>query len=948
MAELEKLEIKVTVDSEDAVKGLEKLKSTMKTVMGSLGDAVKNVGNVSKKFDNLTSSISKVPKTVNIDIDASSANTAKTAVGDVLNTLNNMPNSVDVSIEASGAETVESVKASVDDLVNSTTPLELLELKIEGLKGKLSEALEGDSATPDTIANLIQKIQQLSIYLDAMSDKPTELADNLINSANNADLLKMKLEGVRVKLAEALANPKANHDAIAKLTQQAQKLKSELNKTSSSSKSLSSKLKGLMKDIRKTGSEFNKSSKSGMSFANVLKSVMVYGGMYRLFYMFTTGISDGLKNVAQYSDETADNMNRLSTIAHTLKNSIGASLYPAIVALTPALTKMAEAVAKALEFVSKIFSVLAGKTTYLKAKEQFKEYVDTAKKSANEIKKSFAGMDEITVIGQKDSGSEDGEDYGSMFEEVPIENLGQMKKLAETLKKIAIVVLGIVAAVKIIGTIANVVEGLIGLYPFFGILIAAIGIVLQLFSAVDAWVNGTTWENLAGQLAGIGIAIAGMAIQFGPIGAAISSIVGGIILVVTSVKDWLENGTSWENFLGVMAGLAAIFGGISLLCGSWIPMAIGAVVATIVAIIMWWDEISAFFVNLWNTILGFFAGIWDAVVEFFSGIANWVWENILAPIVEFFTPFVEAIVGFFGAIWSVVVSVFSAIWSVISTIFMAIYEVVAYVIGLIIDFFVGLGQAVWAVISKIYEIIATVVQMIWAVISWLFGVIWEFICSIASWVWDKVIQPIITFVSNLVTSIVNIFTSIVNVIKTKVIDPIVNFFKNLINTIVGFFKGVGTKVADTISGAFRSVMNGVFTIVENVVNFFIKAINGAIGIINKIPGVEIKKIELLSIPRFATGGFPEDGLFMANHGELVGKFSNGKTAVANNEQIVEGITGGVYAANQEQNGLLREQNKLLRQLVEKQSNGQIDVTTITTAMQRKNRRDGKTVVPVGV
>lgn len=49
-------------------------------------------------------------------------------------------------------------------------------------------------------------------------------------------------------------------------------------------------------------------------------------------------------------------------------------------------------------------------------------------------------------------------------------------------------------------------------------------------------------------------------------------------------------------------------------------------------------------------------------------------------------------------------------------------------------------------------------------------------------------------------------------------------------------------------------------------------------------------------PAYATGGFPEDGLFMANHGELVGKFSNGKTAVANNTQIVEGIEAGVYRA----------------------------------------------------
>lgn len=47
---------------------------------------------------------------------------------------------------------------------------------------------------------------------------------------------------------------------------------------------------------------------------------------------------------------------------------------------------------------------------------------------------------------------------------------------------------------------------------------------------------------------------------------------------------------------------------------------------------------------------------------------------------------------------------------------------------------------------------------------------------------------------------------------------------------------------------------------------------------------------------YANGGFPEDGLFFANHNELVGKFSNGKTAVANNGQIVEGIKAGVYDA----------------------------------------------------
>ena len=48
------------------------------------------------------------------------------------------------------------------------------------------------------------------------------------------------------------------------------------------------------------------------------------------------------------------------------------------------------------------------------------------------------------------------------------------------------------------------------------------------------------------------------------------------------------------------------------------------------------------------------------------------------------------------------------------------------------------------------------------------------------------------------------------------------------------------------------------------------------------------------VPKFANGGMPEDGLFYANHNELVGKFNNGNTAVANNLQIEKGIEEASY------------------------------------------------------
>ncbi len=76
----------------------------------------------------------------------------------------------------------------------------------------------------------------------------------------------------------------------------------------------------------------------------------------------------------------------------------------------------------------------------------------------------------------------------------------------------------------------------------------------------------------------------------------------------------------------------------------------------------------------------------------------------------------------------------------------------------------------------------------------------------------------------------------------------------------------------------------------------------------------IGKIDIADlIPQYKKGGFPEDGLFYANHTELVGKFSNGQTAVANNGQITQGISDAVQRGNQENNALMRQEISLLRE-----------------------------------
>lgn len=100
---------------------------------------------------------------------------------------------------------------------------------------------------------------------------------------------------------------------------------------------------------------------------------------------------------------------------------------------------------------------------------------------------------------------------------------------------------------------------------------------------------------------------------------------------------------------------------------------------------------------------------------------------------------------------------------------------------------------------------------------------------------------------------------------------------------------------------------------------------------------------------FASGGFPDAGqLFIAREAgaEMVGSLG-GHTAVANNDQIVEGIREGVEAAMERQNQLLRRQNELLQALLEKEGSAEINVSSFYHAVNRTNQRNGKTIIPVG-
>lgn len=113
-----------------------------------------------------------------------------------------------------------------------------------------------------------------------------------------------------------------------------------------------------------------------------------------------------------------------------------------------------------------------------------------------------------------------------------------------------------------------------------------------------------------------------------------------------------------------------------------------------------------------------------------------------------------------------------------------------------------------------------------------------------------------------------------------------------------------------IGNFFIGLWNGLVTAVEDACNIIIDMVNyviakmGAIlaflGIsIPQVSHIKLDRVEYLEVPAFEEGGFPDMGQFFLareSGAEMVGQIGR-RTAVANNDQIVSGITNGVREGN---------------------------------------------------
>lgn len=392
------------------------------------------------------------------------------------------------------------------------------------------------------------------------------------------------------------------------------------------------------------------------------------------------------------------------------------------------------------------------------------------------------------------------------------------------------------------------------------------------------------------------------------IGSAFSAIAGTILSIVNFVK-MLKDGFSWINEILMVIGVAlatvgAILAGVAAL-PAVIVGAIVAAVATIVVVVKdnwnaicelfstvgdWFNvnvikPVVSFFKDMWKTISGFFGSLWKDIVTVWQGASKWFSSTVIEPIVGFFKGFATRAQQIFQGIWIII----QAIWIAASGWF---------------------NNNVITPISNLFNFLKTFIQTtIQTAKDFVFST-WQ---GVASWFSGTVIQPISNFFNMLKAGITSALSTAKNfVISTwqsvagwfngNVISPITNCFNIMKNGITNAFNYVWSSIRGGVTGA----MNYVISKIENGVNFVVSGINSLLRGFNKVVSMAAKVaganwngvslVPKVHIPRLASGGiFPrgEDGMAFINHNELVGKFSNGRNVVANNQQITDGIRDAV-------------------------------------------------------
>ncbi len=637
------------------------------------------------------------------------------------------------------------------------------------------------------------------------------------------------------------------------------------------------------------------------------------------YYAMMTQVTQVQGDMARTLEQPANMLRVLQAQLQQAARAIGSLFIPVLTKILPIAIAVANALRQIIAAIALLFGVTLNAPDWgdsfgdaASGSGAIADNMDSAAGSAKELKKYLAGFDELNVLPEQNKGGSGsgaggggGGDLGidlpgyDFLKDAVSQKIEEWKAKLEPL--VSFVKDNLKEILKIIGTIGiallawklstdflNSISALkkmassglsIPLTIAAGVILTAAGFTIEfsgIKDAIEKKLNGLNFGEIilgglvgtagAGLLGkGIGQFIAkafgestvakaitagGGTISTGLIGAAIGGIVAGIPMFVTGVYDAIMNGLNTLNGLLIPAGSTLAGAGIGAIIGSLggpigagigalIGLAAGAMTDLGLLIYQKWDEIKAFF----------------------APAAEWFSTNVFQPVAAFAENAWNKIVEIF----SPAVSWFSELWDSVSKTF----EDIFYNIGVI-------AKGTWEVITVLWGkltgwVDSTIVQPL----SRMFSSLWNSVVQVATDAWNK---------------ICNVFSTAYGFINSRFIQPI----------------GAALSVAfDAAVGAIKIALNGVIVVLNSALNFVFSAVNSILGSLRGLsifgitPFAGLRDINVPQIPTLADGGFVDQGqLFIAREAgaEMVGSIGN-RTAVANNDQIVEGITYGVREAN---------------------------------------------------
>lgn len=303
-----------------------------------------------------------------------------------------------------------------------------------------------------------------------------------------------------------------------------------------------------------------------------------------------------------------------------------------------------------------------------------------------------------------------------------------------------------------------------------------------------------------------------------------------LITITAIVAVW----TLWNVAVGVFNALMSV---------NPIVLVLMAAIAVIALIIVYWDD---------------FKKIALAVLDAIGSTFKSLWEDLIKPLLEtiwgFIKPWIEAALNIVRVALAAIGAAFTLLFEAIKVIVSTIVDVIKVAFNLVKNIIVGVINIVIDYWKLLFSIVKSIFDGIWNVIKTIFTGIRDFISKILK-------GDIAGAFESLKNTIINVFQIVWNTIK-KIFSNIWEFIGNIAKTI-----------GDVFSSAIKGTVNAIIGFAEKTINGFLKAINVAIDIINAIPGVNIKRLTLLDIPRLASGTVAT-GPMVAEIGEYSGAKTN--------------------------------------------------------------------------